>query len=208
MDIDSYLLFIFASIILCIVPGPDMVYLLSRSIAQGKRAGVMAALGINVGAYVHLFAAIIGLSAILATSAFAFTVIKWLGAAYLIYIGIQAILSSNPLNLETGKLQQQKDATIFWQGFLSDVLNPKVALFFLAFLPQFIEPNSNNPTLQLLTLGLTVNIIGITTNLLLVYFSALVTKKLRNNKLVSRWLSKVMGSIFILLGFKLANEKM
>jgi len=208
MDIHNYLIFIFASFILCIVPGPDMAYLLSRSIAQGKRAGIMAAFGINAGAYVHLFAAVIGLSAILATSSLAFTIVKWIGAIYLIYIGIQAILSNTQISLNSGARNKQSNATIFWQGFLSDVLNPKVAIFFLAFLPQFVQENSTNTTFQLLILGVTVNIIGITVNLILVYYSAMVTNKMRSSNRISNWLNKLMGSMFVLLGIKLANEKM
>jgi len=114
---DNYLFFIGASILLCIAPGPDMVYLLSRSIAQGKIAGFVAAIGINVGAYVHLVAAILGLSAILMTSAFAFTIVKWMGVAYLVYIGLQALLSSQgPLNSAGEPKTKQPLKTVFLAG--------------------------------------------------------------------------------------------
>jgi len=208
MDINGYLIFIVASIILCVVPGPDMIYLLSRSIAQGKRAGIVAAIGINSGAYVHLTAAISGLSVILATSSFAFSIVKWLGAVYLILIGLQAIFTKNQLDIDRDDRSKQRLRVIFWQGFLSDVLNPKVAIFFLAFLPQFIIEDGINPTLQLIVLGVTVNIIAISVNILLVYFSSLATEGLRTNSQISVGLKKLMGTLFVILGIRLAYEKM
>ena len=209
MSLDSYLLFVFASIILCIVPGPDMIFLLSRTLAQGKKAGIAAAIGINVGAYLHLFAAVLGISAILASSAYAFTIIKWLGAAYLVYIGIKILLSKQgSVIIDERDIKKQNLRKIFWQGFLSDALNPKVAIFFLAFLPQFVSPASENRTLQILFLGITVNVIAILINLVLVYFSSTLTSRLRENTSISKWLNKIMGSIFILLGLKLASEKL
>lgn len=209
MSLDNYLLFVFASILLCIVPGPDMIFLLSRTIAQGKKAGIAAAVGINVGAYVHLFAAILGISAILASSAYAFTVIKWLGAAYLVYIGIKILFSSQGgIIIDGSDVKKQNYSNIFWQGFLSDVLNPKVAIFFLAFLPQFIKPGSDNKTLQVLFLGVTVNVIAILINIVIVYFSSILTNRLRENKKISGRLNRIMGSVFILLGLKLASEKL
>jgi len=140
MSIENYLLFIGAGLILILVPGPDMIYLLSRCIAQGRRAGVLAALGINAGGYVHLTAAITGLSAILLTSALAFTAVKWAGAAYLIYLGVGALRSrTGPVSVSTKGLTGQSARAIFWQGFISDVLKPKVAIFFLALLPKFVH---------------------------------------------------------------------
>lgn len=207
MSLDSYLIFVGASIILCIVPGPDMAYLLARSIAQGRKAGFIAALGINAGAYTHLFAAIIGISAILATSAVAFSILKWVGAAYLIYIGVQAFRNRGALNIEGTKLKGRESKKIFWQGFLSDALNPKVAVFYLAFLPQFVSPEGINPTLQLLILGVTVNMVGIIVSLILVYFSTLATEKLRNNNAFTTWLNRAMGTVFVALGVKLASER-
>src|SRR6185295_1614298 len=153
--IHTYLLFIGAVVVLVIAPGPDMAYMLTRTIVQGRRAGVLAAVGINAGAYVHVAAAVLGLTAILATSSIAFTVVKWMGACYLIWIGVQALVSkSGPIDLGDGQSRQLNDKTIFWQGFLSDVLNPKVAIFFLAFLPQFVDVDSHNATVtqQLLLL--------------------------------------------------------
>jgi threonine/homoserine/homoserine lactone efflux protein len=208
MTLESYLLFVSASVVLCIVPGRDMVYLLCRCVAQGRRAGLVAALGINLGAYVHLMAAVLGLSAILLTSSFAFTIVKWAGAAYLIYLGIHVLLrSSKPLAVDPSGLNRQSDRAIFWQWFLSDALNPKVAMFFLALLPQFVDANSQNPMFQLLLLGATVNVIGITINVLLVYLSAKITEALRRNESVAGWLQKGMGAIFVYLGIRLVSER-
>lgn len=207
MDLHNYLLFIGASIILCIVPGPDMVYLLSRTVAQGRKAGIAAMLGINLGGYFHLTAAILGISAIIATSSLAFSILKWCGAAYLIYIGFQAILSNSPVGLDCSDNKASSSLkTIFWQGFISDVLNPKVAIFFISLLPQFIQADTGNTLTQLVILGITVNIIALAINLALVWFSHSVTKRLRKSNRISKALSNAMGAIFIGLGLRLANE--
>jgi threonine/homoserine/homoserine lactone efflux protein len=209
VDFNSYLLFIGASIILCIVPGPDMIYLLSRTIAQGKKAGFAAALGINLGGYFHLTAAILGISAIIATSAIAFTILKYCGAAYLIYIGFKAILSNSSSAIDSSDNEAQLSIkSIFWQGFISDVLNPKVAIFFISLLPQFIQADNNNNTFtQLIILGITVNIIALLINFVLVWFSHSVSSSLRQSNRVSKVLNNVMGTIFISLGLKLATEQ-
>ena len=183
-----------------------MLLVLSRSIAQGRRAGMITAVGINVGAYVHFLAAIVGLSALLATSAWAFTVIKWAGAAYLLYLGVSALFRrSGVLQLDTAR-PPVTDRQCFWQGFWSDVLNPKVAIFYLALLPQFITPGSR-VLVQLLLLGLTVNMIGIAFNAGVVLFSAAITGRLRRDARISLWLSKALGVVFVALGLRLAVTK-
>jgi threonine/homoserine/homoserine lactone efflux protein len=214
MNIENYLLFVGASIILVLVPGPDMVYLLGRSISGGRKAGLAAVLGINLGGYVHLTAAVLGLSAIIATSAFAFSVVKWAGALYLVYIGITTLIGkSKPLQIEVdgnGGHRSGKQAlqSIFWQGFISDVLNPKVAIFFLALLPQFVVESAQNKIEQLLILGVTSNMIAIAINTLIVYLSSRITTRLRANNRLASWLNNTMGGIFILLGVRLAGEKL
>jgi RhtB (resistance to homoserine/threonine) family protein len=190
------------------VPGPDMIYLLSRTIAQGKKAGFAAALGINLGGYFHLTAAILGISAIIATSAIAFTILKYCGAAYLIYIGFKAILSNSSSAIDSSDNEAQLSIkSIFWQGFISDVLNPKVAIFFISLLPQFIQADNNNTFTQLIILGITVNIIALLINFVLVWFSHSVSSNLRQSNRVSKVLNNVMGTIFISLGLKLATEQ-
>ncbi|MBN3751522.1 LysE family translocator [Paraburkholderia sp. Tr-20389] len=161
------MLFVVASLVLCLVPGPDMLFLLGRTIAQGRAAGLCAAFGINLGAYVHLLAAASGLSALLLASATAFTAVKWAGAAYLLYVGFEALRSKGSLAFPVGDARTKALRHIFWQGFLSDVLNPKVALFYIALLPQFMSAHDPNPVKHLVALGVTGNMIGIATSLYL-----------------------------------------
>jgi len=208
MTLHSYLLFVGASIVLVLVPGPDMIYMLSRCIAQGRKAGLMAAIGFNLGGYAHLIAAVLGLSAVIATSVTAFTVVKWLGAGYLIYLGISTLRSkTGPINLDTRSVAGPSATTILWQAFLSDVLNPKVAMFFLALLPQFVNATAPHPTLRILLLGVTVNVIALVGNVILVLLSALVTASLRRNTTISAWLQRALGATFVALGLRLAVEK-
>jgi threonine/homoserine/homoserine lactone efflux protein len=206
MTLHNYLLFVGASIILVLFSGPDMLYMLSRCIAQGRKAGLMAAIGFNLGGYAHLTAAVLGLSAILMTSSLAFTIVKWLGAAYLIYLGIVAILSKTD-RMAINTRDSRSGRTILWQAFLSDALNPKVAMFFLALLPQFVDAKATHPTLQILLLGITLNMIALPINMALVFFSAAVTQTLRRNSTVSMWMQKIMGAMFVALGLRLAAEK-
>lgn len=204
----NYGVFLGACVLLVLAPGPDMAYLLGRTIAQGRRAGVLAVLGINTGAYVHLLATVLGLSALLAGSARAFTVFKWLGAGYLVWIGVQALLGrSGPLQLDGGGTGRS-GATIFRQGFLSDVLNPKVSLFYLAFLPQFVQPGFGHPTLQLVFLGITLNVVALGLNLLLVLGADAATARLRTSGRLATFLNRALGSLFIALGIRLAAEKL
>lgn len=207
MDFNTYFSFVLASIILCVVPGPDMAYLLGRTVAQGKKAGILAALGINLGAYIHLLFALLGLSTIIATSALAFTIVKWCGAAYLIYLGISALLNSNKTYSDTiSSNEHHSHKSIFWQGVISDLLNPKVALFFISLLPQFVTADSVNPVQQLITLGITVNVIALIINVSLVLAAQAVTSNLRVNNNISIYLNKLMGMIFVGLGIRLAGE--
>jgi threonine/homoserine/homoserine lactone efflux protein len=204
----NYGLFVLASLVLILVPGPDMLFMLGRSIAQGRRAGVVAAFGINAGGYVHLTAAITGLSAILLTSALAFTIVKWAGAAYLIYLGISALRDrASAISLDAGEVAPRRLRAVFVQSFLSDVLNPKVAVFFLALLPQFIDLRAGHPVAQLLLLGLTANMLAIAINLVLVLLSARISRNLRGNPRIARRLQSAMGLLFIGLGARLATER-
>jgi threonine/homoserine/homoserine lactone efflux protein len=208
IETSTFLTFAGAVVVLVLAPGPDMAYMLTRTVAQGRKAGAVAAIGINLGAYVHVLASVLGLSAILATSAVAFTVVKWGGATYLVWIGIQALTRSAPVDVESTSTSGLSLTTIFWQGFFSDVLNPKVALFFLAFLPQFVTHGHGDEWIQLLVLGVTGNVIAIGTNLLLVCFASAATASLRRSQRITRWLHRAVGAMFIALGLRLANEKL
>lgn len=208
MSLHSYLLFVASCVVLVLVPGPDMAYMLTRTVAQGRRAGSMAALGINAGSYVHLGAAVAGLSALLLASSAAFTVVKWLGAAYLVYLGVSALISREPVtNLTAGEIGGRSLKAVFWQGFWSDVLNPKVAIFYVALLPQFVDADAGHATLQLLGLGVTGNMIAIAINLGFVAAAARLTGRLRRSERVALWLRKAMGLLFIGLGARLAVQK-
>jgi threonine/homoserine/homoserine lactone efflux protein len=207
MNQHTYIPFIGASLVLCLVPGPDMLFLLGRTVAQGRSAGLCAAFGINLGAYVHLLAAVTGLSALILASATAFTVVKWLGAGYLFYLGWGAIRSKGGMTLPAGDVTPKTLRLVFWQGFLSDVLNPKVALFYIALLPQFIDPHDTHPVKHLLTLGITGNMVGIATSIIYVCLAAQMTQALRRNQTISAWLTKAMGVLFVGLGLKLVTEK-
>ncbi len=208
MTLHSYLLFVAAAFALVLLPGPNMMYMLGRCLAQGRRAGIISALGFNLGGYVHITAAVVGLSAILAASATAFTVIKWLGAAYLVYLGVSALCSS-PEALAPGEAcaDARRGRTILWQAFLSDVLNPKVALFFLALLPQFVNRDAPHPALQILLLGLTVSVIGLPTNIVIACCAARITRGLRGNAAIALWMRRGLGALFIALGLRIAVER-
>lgn len=207
ISLHNYLLFVLAAVALILVPGPDMLYMLGRCVAQGRRAGILSAIGFNLGGYVHITAAVLGLSAILAASATAFTVVKWVGAAYLVYLGISTLWrKERPLAVEA-VAGSVRGRTILWQAFLSDVLNPKVALFFLALLPQFVDKDAPHPALQILLLGLTVSVIALPTNILIVCCADRITGSFRRNASVSLWLRKGLGVLFIALGLRIAVEK-
>jgi threonine/homoserine/homoserine lactone efflux protein len=211
IDLNTYLMFIGAAFILVIAPGPDMAYMLARTIAQGRAAGFLAAAGINAGAYVHVFASVVGLTAILAASSVAFTALKWVGACYLVWIGYRALTSkSAALNVEGNASKNMRKSAIFWQGFWSDVLNPKVAIFFLAFLPQFVDVTNHTVGVpqQLLLLGVTCNVVAICTNLALVYFASAMTNQLRKSQRLVAWMQRAMGAVFIALGIRIASQRL
>jgi RhtB (resistance to homoserine/threonine) family protein len=206
--IENYLVFIVSGIILNITPGNDTIYILSRSIAQGKKAGVISVLGISTGALTHTIMASLGLSVILNKSILLFDVIKYIGVMYLVYIGMKTIISkNNPFNNQTNIESFIDYKQIYKQGFLTNLFNPKVALFFLSFLPQFINPNINHTPIPFLILGVTFLTTGTIWCLFLAYASSFLSKILRENNKISTITHKLSGIIFIGLGLKLAFEK-
>jgi len=206
--IENYLVFIVSGIILNITPGNDTIYILSRSIAQGKKAGVISVLGISTGALTHTIMASLGLSVILNKSILLFDVIKYIGVLYLVYIGMKTIISkNNPFTNQTNIESTIDYKQIYKQGFLTNLFNPKVALFFLSFLPQFINPNVNNTPIPFLILGVTFLTTGTIWCLFLAYASSFLSKILRENNKISTITHKLSGMIFIGLGLKLAFEK-
>ena len=197
----DFLLFVAAGVLLNITPGPDMLYIIGRSSSQGWRAGAAAALGIGAGCVVHIVAAALGLSAILAASATAFTLLKIIGAAYLVYVGVSLIRSS-PHGRRAIALAPSKLRTVFVQGFLTNVLNPKVALFFLAFLPQFIDSDAPSKPLAFLFLGAVFNFNGTLWNLLVAWSAARFTGGIERTKLAA-WFNRCIGGLFVYLGVRL-----
>jgi len=205
--IHDFGLFLVAGILLNLTPGPDTLYILGRSIAQGREAGIASALGISLGSIFHTCAAALGLSAILATSALAFGAIKLLGGAYLIFLGIKMLLDrKKQLNLPSN-FRRRTSIDAFRQGILTNVLNPKVALFFLAFLPQFIDPASNMKIAAFITLGLTFVTTGTIWCLILAWFASAFGERLRANETITQWLNRTTGALFIFLGLRLATAK-
>jgi threonine/homoserine/homoserine lactone efflux protein len=201
------LLFIGSGLLLNVTPGPDTLYIVGRSTAQGLRAGIVAALGIGADIFVHIAAAALGLSAILAASAGAFTLIKLAGAAYLVYVGLSLLFSSGTILDEQGAPPDLAPASlrsVFVQGFLTNALNPKVALFFLAFLPQFVEPGAANQPLAFFFLGVVFNANGTLWNLFVAWSSARMSRGLRQRAAALRWFNRCVGGIFVALGIRLA----
>jgi RhtB (resistance to homoserine/threonine) family protein len=205
--IHHFELFVVAGILLNLTPGPDTAYILGRSIAQGRDAGIASALGICVGSLFHTCATALGLSAILATSAVAFTAIRLLGGAYLIFLGIKMLLHRMIELTLPSNFQRRTTAAAFRQGVLTNVLNPKVALFFLAFLPQFIDSASNMKTLAFLALGLTFVTTGTIWCLVLAWFASAFSERLRGNQTIAEWLNRAAGSLFVFLGARLVASR-
>jgi threonine/homoserine/homoserine lactone efflux protein len=203
-DFSYWIVFFCAALVLNLVPGPDLIYILSRTVAQGARIGVASSLGVCTGALFHVLAAVLGLSAILTTSALAFSVVKYLGAAYLIYLGILALRSGAPLlEVSASEVSSITPWSAFCQAVLVDILNPKVAIFFMAFLPQFVRAEMGHPALQIVALGLLVIFVGAVVELSLVFMAARATRYLRGNARVGVWLGRLLGSIFLSLGVRL-----
>jgi RhtB (resistance to homoserine/threonine) family protein len=205
--IHDFGLFLAAGFLLNLSPGPDTLYILGRSVAQGRESGVASALGISVGSIFHTCAAALGLSAILATSAQAFAAIKLFGGAYLVFLGIKMILDRRRELALPSNFRRRTTLAAFRQGVLTNVLNPKVALFFLAFLPQFIDPASNMKMAAFMILGLTFVTTGTIWCLVLAWFASSFGKRLRNNETVAQWLNRSAGAIFVFLGLRLATAK-
>jgi len=191
-----------------LTPGADTMYILGRSIAQGKKAGILSALGISTGAIFHIVFATLGLSIILAKSATAFEIVKYLGAAYLIFLGLKTIFKKTDGKFElSNKSEVVNYRQIYLSGVLTNILNPKVALFFLAFLPQFIDPNYVQSSFPFLILGVTFLLPGTIWCLILALFASKLSDRIRKNYKIKMWLDKITGGIFVALGIKLALMK-
>jgi threonine/homoserine/homoserine lactone efflux protein len=204
MSIENFWLFAMATLMLNITPGNDMLYVIARSSGQGTKAGIVSALGIMGGCMVHTAAAVVGLSAVLTESALAFDIIKYAGAAYLVYLGVRSLLNKKKniqVSSSTQKLTYRK---LFWQGVFTNVLNPKVALFFLAFLPQFVNPEYYNVKGQILFLGIWFNISGTLINTLVALLFGKIGNWLNRSPKFVQWQERLTGLFLIALGIRVA----
>ncbi|MDP9278914.1 MAG: LysE family translocator [Gemmatimonadota bacterium] len=202
-DAHSLLLFIFAGLALNVTPGPDMLYIIARSSTEGRRAGIVSALGVGAGTLVHIAALALGLAAVLRSVPLAYDTVRLAGAGYLIYLGVRALLRSPmsaPVTVERASL-----SAIFRQGVVTNVLNPKVALFFLAFLPQFVDPSRGAPAVQIAVLGLIFDLNGTLVNIgVAVSAHSVASLVLGEQSRNARIMGRATGVLFIGLGARVA----
>lgn len=209
-DTPQLLMFIAAGWLLNLTPGPDVLYIVSSAMRSGVRAGIIAALGIVSGCFVHVFAAALGVGALLATSATAFTVLKWAGAAYLAWMGVRLLLcpGAGMAVATPAGVPAASPAADLWrvyrQGFLTNVLNPKVALFFLAFVPQFIAPGTEDKVTVFLLLGLLFNLNSLPINFGYAWLAGLASRRLGAVQRAMSWMDRAAGLMFIGFGLRLA----
>lgn len=204
-DAATFAVFAAASLALTLVPGPAVFYIIARGVEGGRPAGLVSVLGITTGGLLHTAFAAVGLSAILASSATAFSVVKWTGVAYLVYLGLRRILACDKDTNDSAFVSAGPDSLprIFWQGVLVDLLNPKVALFFLAFLPQFVDPSRGPAWTQILALGLTLAVVGLCTDGLYALLSGTAAdwlKRKNDNASFRRLQRYFSGGIYLALG--------
>lgn len=196
------------------IPGPAVILTLARATSSGTRVGLATGLGIAAGDIVHTGTAVFGLSAVILTSAFLFDLVKYAGAAYLVYLGIRAIVERPQSGAEFGRQslgqslgQSLRPASAFRQAILAEVLNPKTAMFFLAFLPQFVRPENGSVALQLTTLGVLLVAMGLVSTVTVAFGAGWVGAFLRRHPAVLRWQGKVVGGIYVALGLRLALQE-
>jgi len=202
----NFQLFIVTSIIIIIAPGPDFIYVTTRGISDGNKAGVISAFGISVGLLIHTLFAAFGLSAIIQASRMAYSIIKYLGAGYLIFIGVRALISKNK-NDEFKNNRTYKNGNIFKQGILTNVFNPKAIVTFMAFLPQFVSVNISHPITQFTILGLILSTIAIIWFGFVGYFAGIFGSIIKRNSIIQNGIKYISGSVMILLGLRLAIKK-
>ncbi len=205
-NIENFYLFLSVSILINLSPGPDMLYTAARSLSKGTKAGIFSTLGIFTGCLFHITAAVFGLSKIIQESIFVFSVIKYAGAAYLVYLGIKSIFNRRK-NATIEKLPVMSDRKIYMQGLVTNLLNPKVAIFFLSFLPQFINPQSHYLKEQIAFLGLWFDVQGCLILVTVATLTGTFRNMLQQNKNFWNWQEKITGTILIGLGIKMFFTK-
>ncbi|HYD78977.1 MAG TPA: LysE family translocator [Paucimonas sp.] len=208
LGITGFGFFCLAVLLLNATPGPDTAYIIGRSVAQGRRAGLVSALGISAGCCVHSIASAFGLSAIIAASATAFGLIKLAGGAYLVYLGIRMLLAKPEVRQQAQTPRSARPLrTIFWQAVATNVLNPKVVLFFLSFFPQFVRADAPHKTLAFLALGIVFVAITTVWNSGTAFLAGTLARRAGHNPQIKLWLERTVGAAFIALGVRLAMTK-
>lgn len=200
------ILFIFSSILIILIPGQDMLLVISKSISQGKTAGIITATGVSIGLLGHTLLATFGLGALIMTSQWLFDIIKIIGASYLIYIGV-SLIRNKKSNLEIKNTPNESYKKLFIQGFITNIMNPKIAIFYFSYLPQFVVSNTQNEAFQLFTLGVTFAILTFFIKTLIGFLSGLLSFWIKNRPHVLNYINKVSGFILIVLGLKLVTEQ-
>ncbi len=200
------IVFILSSIVIILTPGQDMILVMSRSISQGQKAGVLTALGVSAGLLVHTILASLGLGALLLTSEVLFNLIKFIGAGYLIYIGFNLLKNKNS-KLHINELENTSYKNMFIQGALSNIMNPKIAIFYFSYLPQFVNSNHLNETIELFILGFTFAILTFFIKAPIGFISGLLSFFIKARPLILLWINKISGLVLIILGLRLAFEE-
>ncbi|GAA4300712.1 LysE family translocator [Aestuariibaculum suncheonense] len=203
--IENFMTFALTALLFVMAPGMDTVFVLNKSIGEGRKSGMYAVLGINTGVLTHTFLGAIGLSVLIAKSELAFALIKYVGALYVIYMGVLKLKSKTSFLSDNQSEQPSKIArSDFWSGFFTNSLNPKVALFFLAFFPQFINRSEIENPIPFIVLGLTFALIGVIWYLSLTLFASSLSHKVKSHPQSSIWLNRLSGLIFVCMGLKMA----
>ena len=201
---DSLALYVVASLALILTPGQDMMYVMSRALAQGRLAGLYSAIGVIIGILVHTVLAAFGVGAILAASEGLFLALKLAGAAYLVYLGAKLLLAREASFVERSGGQRFSAASLVWQGVLSNVSNPKIVVFFFAFLPQFVDPRSSHPTLDLVFLGVLYAAMGLVVKAGVGLAAGSLSERILRKPRMMVWINRVSGTILVGLGLRLA----
>jgi threonine/homoserine/homoserine lactone efflux protein len=201
---NNILLFIGTALALNLSPGPSILYILSRSVGQGREAGLVSVLGLATATLIHAVAMALGLSTLLLYSPFAFAIVKYLGAAYLVYLGVSALLSRGTFHAAASGGVPLSLGVVYRQGVVTDLLNPKVALFFISFLPQFVDPSAGSPTLQILFFGLLFHVTGVPVNLMVALAGGRLATFLARRPRWARIQNWISGTVLVALGLRLA----
>lgn len=206
-DTPTLLAYLATAVVLVVIPGPGTAWIVAQTVAGGTARGLRAGLGLETATLIHALAAGLGLSAVLATSSLAFEVLKYAGAVYLVWLGIKAWRTGTPPSDDPHPAPARDTGGVYWRSVVTGVLNPKVALFFLAFLPQFVHPERGLVWLQFLVLGALLSVIGFTNSAVLSTMIGRFGRRLRGNGRFALWRQRALGTFFIGLGLRLALQQ-